>query len=178
MSENKKIPWKDHVNKVTFAYNCTRHDSTGFSPFELLFGRKPRLPIDIIFGNSKVTTVKGYPEYLKQWKNAYRIAAEKAEQCAAHGREEYNRKARSSELKPGYRVLVKNVVERGGPGKLRSFWEEKIYVVLNRKDPNSAVYEVGPENQDGRTRVLHRNLYCRAHFFLTRKTKGHRETSH
>ena len=162
MSENKKIRWKDHVNKMTFAYNCTRHDSTGFSPFELLFGRKPQLPIDIIFGNSKVTTGKGYPEYLKQWKNAmtdaYRIAAEKAGQCAAHGREEYNRKARSSELKPGDRVLVKNVVERGGPGKLRSFWEEKIYIVLNRKDPNSAVYEVGPENQDGRTRVLHRNL--------------------
>ena len=162
MSENKKIRWKDHVNKMTFAYNCTRHDSTGFSPFELLFGRKPRLPIDIIFGNSKFTTVKGYPEYLKQWKNAmtdsYRIAAEKAEQCAANGREEYNRKARSSELKPGDGVVVKNVVERGGPGKLRSFWEEKIYVVLNRKDPNSAVYEVGPENQDGRTRVLHRNL--------------------
>ena len=162
MSENKKIRWKDHVNKMTFAYNCTHHDSTGFSPFELLFGRKPRLPIDIIFGNSKVTTGKGYPEYLKQWKNAmtdaYRIAAEKAGQCAAHDRKEYSRKARSSELKPGDRVLVKNVVERGGPRKLRSFWEEKIYIVLNRKDPNSAVYEVGPENQDGRTRVLHRNL--------------------
>ena len=162
MSENKKIRWKDHVNKMTFAYNCTRHDSTGFSPFELLFGRKPRLPIDIIFGNSNVTTVKGYTEYLKQWKNAmkdaYRIAAEKAGQCAAHGREEYNKKARSSELTPGDRVLVKNVVERGGPGKLRSCWQEKIYVVLNRKDPNAAVYEVSPENQDGRTRVLHRNL--------------------
>ena len=150
------------MNKMTFAYNCTRHDSTGFSPFELLFGRKPRLPIDIIFENTKVTAVKGYPEYLKQWKNAmtdaYRIAAEKIGQCAAHGREEYNRKARSSDLKPGDRVLVKNVIERGGPGKLRSFWEEKIYIVLNRKGPNAAVYEVRPENQDGRTRVLHRNL--------------------
>ena len=173
MSENKKIRWKDHVNKMTFAYNCTRHDSTGFSPFELLFGRKPRLPIDIIFGNSKVTTVKGYPEYPKQWKNAmtdaYRIAAETAEQCAAHGREEYNRKARSSELKPGDRGLVENEVERGGPGKLRSFWEETIYVVLNRKGPNSAVYEVGPENQG--QEFCTEIFYCHAHFFLTRKGK-------
>ena len=81
MSEQKKACWKDHVNKMTFAYNCTRHNDTGFSPFELLFGRKPRLPIDIIFGNTEVTAVKGYQEYLKQWKNAmtdaYRIAAEK-----------------------------------------------------------------------------------------------------
>eukprot|EP00795_Rhopilema_esculentum_P000922 gene922-10677_t len=28
MSEQKKARWKDHVNKMTFAYNCTRHDST------------------------------------------------------------------------------------------------------------------------------------------------------
>ena len=142
-------------------HTIARHDSTGFLPFELLFGRKPGLPIDIIFGNSKVTTVKGYSECLKQWKNAmtdaYRIAAEKTEQCAAHGREEYSKKARISELKPGYRVLVKNIVEHGSPGNLRSFWE-KIYIVLNRKGPNAAVYEVRPEDQDGRERVLHRNL--------------------
>ena len=162
MNENKKIRWKDHVNKMTFACTCTRHDSTAFSPFELFFGRKPRLPIDIIFGNSKVTTVIGYSEYMKQWKNAttdsYRIAAEKTEQCAAHGREECNKKARSSELKPGDRVLVKNLVEREGPVKLCSFWEEKIYIVLNRKGPDAAVYKIGPEDQGGRERVLHRNL--------------------
>ena len=58
--------------------------------------------------------------------DAYCFAAEKSGQCAAHGREEYNRKARSSDLKPGDRVLVKNVLERGGPGKLRSFWEERF----------------------------------------------------
>ena len=140
MSENKKIRWKNHVNKLKFAYNCIHHDSTSFSPFELLFGRKPLLPIDIIFGNSKVTTVKGYSEYLKQWKNtmtdAYSIAAEKTEQCADHGHEEYNKKARSSELKPGDQVLVKKIVEHGGLGKLRLVWEEKIYIVLNRKGPD------------------------------------------
>ena len=115
----------------------------------------------MIFGNSKVTSVEGYAEYLKQWKdaitNAHRIAAEKAGQCAARGRDEYHRKARSSELYLGDRVLVKNLFERGGPGKLRSFWEEKIYVVVHAKDPQAAVYEVGPEDQDGRTKVLHRN---------------------
>ena len=85
-------------------------------------------------------------------KDAYCIAAEKTEQCAAHGREEYNKKARSSELNPGDCLLVKNIVERRGPGKLRSFWEEKIYIVMNRKGPDAAVYEVCPEDQDGRER--------------------------
>ena len=162
MAESQKSRWKEHVNKMCFAYNCTRNDSTGFSPFELLFGRKPRLPIDIIFGHTDLSTTKSYPEYVKHFKDAmkeaYKIAAEKAAISTAAGRDEYNKKVRTSDLKPGDRVLVKNVLEKGGPGKLRSFWEDKVYIVMNRKDPLNAVYEVRPESQPGRTRTLHRNL--------------------
>ena len=137
MAENQKANWKNHINKMTFAYNCTKNESTGFSPFELLFGRAPRLPIDIIFGSTTACTSKQYPQYLKEWKaammEAHKIAAAKAGHCASQNRESYNRKARSSVLKPGDRVLVKNVLERGGPGKLRSFWEDKVYIVDSRK---------------------------------------------
>ena len=38
-----KSRWSDHLNKVVYAYNCTRCDSTGYSPFYLLFGRDPPL---------------------------------------------------------------------------------------------------------------------------------------
>ena len=48
---------------------------------------------------------------------AHRIGAEKAGHCAARGRDRYNAKVLSSDLKPGNRVLVENFAERGGPGK-------------------------------------------------------------
>ena len=87
MTESQTSNWKNHVNKMTFAYNSTRNDATGFSPFELLFGRKPRLPIDIIFEKQETIVAKTYPEYLKQWRTAmeeaHRIAAEKAGHSAA-----------------------------------------------------------------------------------------------
>ena len=50
LPEKQKTRWRDHLNKVIHTYNCTRHDSTGFSPLYLLFGRTPRLPTDLMFG--------------------------------------------------------------------------------------------------------------------------------
>ena len=115
MADNEKSRWKNHVNKMVFVYNCTRNDATGYSPYELLFGRKPRLPIDIIFGMTKTTVCKRYPAHLKDWENAmeqaYKIAAEKSGQCMKRGREAYNRKATSSSLEQGDRVLVKRLLE-------------------------------------------------------------------
>lgn len=60
LPEKQKSRWRDHLNKVVHAYNC--HDSTGFSLFYLLFGRTPRLPIDIMFG---LKSPEGYSTYLE-----------------------------------------------------------------------------------------------------------------
>ena len=34
------------------AYNCARNNATGFSPYYLMFGWKPYLPNDLIFGTN------------------------------------------------------------------------------------------------------------------------------
>ena len=60
LPESYKASWHEHLNKVTHAYNCTRNDSMGFSPFFLLFGRHPRLPIDMIFNIGQSSSVRNY----------------------------------------------------------------------------------------------------------------------
>ena len=36
------------------------------------------------------------------------------------------------QLNIGDKVLVRNVRERGGPGKLRSHWESGVYIVVDK----------------------------------------------
>lgn len=44
-NENK---WEDYLDSVLFAYRTSKQASTKFSPFFLLYGREPRLPMDQI----------------------------------------------------------------------------------------------------------------------------------
>ena len=131
-------------------------------PFFLLFGRSPRLPIDVISDLEDETGAKSHAEYVTKWKSAmqeaYSLASKSATKSSMRGKRNYDKRMRSSALQMGDRVLVRNLTPRGGPGKLRSFWEDKIHVVVARKGEGSPVYDVRPESSEGPSRTLHRNL--------------------
>ena len=162
LPENQKSRWRDHLNKVVHAYNCTRHDSTGFSPFYLMLGRAPRLPINIMFGLKPPVGYSTYPEYVRNWrramKEAYDLATAHAKKSALLGKQQYDKKVKhDTALCEGDRVLVRNMTECAGPGKLRPYWEQEIYVLTQRRK-DMPVYKVKPETGIGRSRVLHRNM--------------------
>ena len=162
LPKEHKSDWKSHVNKVVHAYNCTKQESTGYSPFFLLFGRSPRLPIDIVFSNTDAIEGSSQRLYVKKWtecmQEAYKIANQNADRAAMKDKRHNDRGLSSVVLNPGDRVLVRNLSERGGPGKLRSYWESDVHVVLRRVAENSPVYEVKSEKGDKKCCVLHRNL--------------------
>ena len=88
---------------------------------------------------------------------AYELAGKKSSEVGARAKQCYDCFVRSSVLLPGDRVLVRNLSERDGPGKLRSHWEYQVHVVVSRKGDDSLVYEVKPEVGTGGNRILHRN---------------------
>ena len=45
--QEKKETWEDYIDTCIYTYNTAQHESTKFTPFELMFSRKPVLPIDI-----------------------------------------------------------------------------------------------------------------------------------
>ena len=50
LTPEQKKDWKTYVPPMVHAYNCSRNTATGYIPYYLLFGREPRLPIDVEFG--------------------------------------------------------------------------------------------------------------------------------
>ncbi|KAI9550279.1 hypothetical protein GHT06_004904 [Daphnia sinensis] len=44
--------WDDIVDFMVFAYNTSRQETTGLTPFYLLYGREAVLPVDVTLGNN------------------------------------------------------------------------------------------------------------------------------
>ncbi len=82
LSPKDKSHWKDFVKPLVHAYNCTKNETTGFSPCELTFGRQPRLPIDLAFGLPSDSSQPSHSQYVQKLKSnleeSYRIASSNA----------------------------------------------------------------------------------------------------
>ena len=68
LPEKYKTSWNNHVNKMIHVYNCTKHSNARFSPYYLMAGRKPRLPIDIILQTEVDPPHSTHWQYLENWK--------------------------------------------------------------------------------------------------------------
>ena len=161
LEPHQKHDWKSHINSLVHSYNCTKHESTGFSPFQLMFGRKPRLAIDAAFGLTTDVEQKSYHGYVKDLqehlRKSYDIACSYSKKSRDRQKRGYDLKSRGAVVETGDRVLVK-IVSFDGKHKIADRWEKQPYIV--QRQPNEAipVYVVKREDGTGPDRTLHRNL--------------------
>ena len=104
LSEEEKSDWKSYFRCMTHAYNCTKHASTTYSPYYLMFGRHPRLPIDVEFGlpksNSGDNSSKSrYVQKLRRRLNyTFQKATKVANQQANKYKSSYDKSIRGPQL--------------------------------------------------------------------------------
>ena len=160
-----KHQWPQQIQTLTFAYNATVHETTGYAPFFLMFGRVPRLPVDIMF--KPVLNDPGVADYgtyakslLSSLKGAMEIAQKHSSTEQKHQAQQYNKRVKGTYLSVGDRVLVANKGERG-KRKLADKWEDGVYTVIG---VNSSLHVYKIKDVTGRTRTVHRNLLLEVNF--------------
>ena len=130
-----------------------------------MFGRESSLPIDFLFEDvrsEKKLRNQSHEQFVKEWgasmEEACRVAKENMVKIADYSKMKYDQKARSVEISVGDHVLMQNRrEEKGGTGKLRSYWEQKIFKVIEKRE-NLPVYKIQNINKKSDQRLVHRNM--------------------
>ena len=164
LEEDRKACWSKHLPELLLAYNATHSTVTGYSPYYLLFGRRPRIPVDYLFPTLHDSPHQTKMEVSvaamqKRLKEAFKIARcltseEVARQCRY-----YDHKAGAVALQPGDIVMV---CTDGfvGKRKIKDRWEDGGFIVESQLE-DWPVYKVKCPTSDARQkpkyRILHRN---------------------
>jgi transposase InsO family protein/dUTPase len=155
LNDDSKTDWKAHLDRLMYAYNTTPHSSTGFSPYYLMFGRGPNLPVDALLPERP--SASNYVDEIKhRLKDAYKLALQKNQDARAHQKKHYDLKVRGATPEVGDDVLVKRLAFTG-KHKLEDKWEPDVYNIIGKRDPDIPVYELIKKDGSGKKRMLHRN---------------------
>ena len=126
-----------------------------------MFGRHPRIPVDLVLGQTKentTTTTSGYVTQLKErLAKAFEVAEANTSDSRTGQKEQYDKKVRGAFLAEGDRVLIKCVGFKD-THKIADRWSNDVYKVVRQPSQDIPVFEVKPETGPGRVKVLHRNL--------------------
>ena len=131
-----KKNWQEWITTSTHAYNCTVSPVTGFSPYFLMFGRNPKLPVDIDLGIPKIeqepSSQQTYPQKLHsklQW--AYQKAQENNKKESECHKRYYDQKMRCMKLEPDDLVMVR-IKALTGDHKIADKWEDIPHWVISQ----------------------------------------------
>lgn len=102
--------WDKHLPFVLFAYRSCIQQSTGESPFYLLYGRDPRLPTDEALDvqvDRRLVDIEDYKgEMTQRFSEAWRLAQTEIEKAQGHQKKVHDQKARQPDLRVGTRFFV------------------------------------------------------------------------
>ena len=159
LDPKRKHRWLDHISLICHAYNATRSQVTGYSPHFLMFGRRPRLPIDLLFPTVRRDAIKGVDKYVstlyEHLKRATSLARATADKEAQRFKRIYDRRAGAVALRPGDKVLTRLDAFIGARRKLKNRWHSQIHTVVRHVADGVPTYVVCNDS-NGKEDVFHR----------------------
>uniref|UniRef100_A0A803KDA6 Gypsy retrotransposon integrase-like protein 1 n=1 Tax=Xenopus tropicalis TaxID=8364 RepID=A0A803KDA6_XENTR len=151
--------WEKFLPCLLFAYREVPQESTGFSPFELLYGRRVRGPLDLLReyweGGAQFPEFPVVPYVLQFRKRLEKMTALVKEHLTAAQTKQkvwYDRNARDRRFGPGDKVLLLTPMRSD---KLQAAWEGPYVVVQSIHD---TTYVVSPLDNQDQYKTVHVNM--------------------
>ena len=161
VSRNQK-DWDEYLPYLLFAYREVPQESTGFSPFELLFGRHVRGPLDILRESwtgdveNEETPVAAYVVQMRdRLQEMAELVKENAGKAQQRQKRAYDRGSAQRTLQVGHQALVLLPNQRN---RLKLEWVGP-YKVIRQVTPVD--YEVETPGRRKERKVYHINLLKR-----------------
>ncbi|GFS55317.1 retrovirus-related Pol polyprotein from transposon 412 [Trichonephila clavipes] len=154
VSKNQQ-DWDQKVPLFLLAYRSAVHETTGYSPSQMLFGRDLRLPCDLLFGRPSDTpsSPEEYVQNLQaRFEDVHNLARERINLRTEKMKTRYDTKATGHQFKEGDKVWFYNPTRRKGLSpKLQSHWDGP-YTIL--KIINDVVIRIR-KSTNSKPRVVH-----------------------
>lgn len=150
--------WERHLPAALFALRTVTHESTGFSPAELVFGRNLRTPETLLYEHwmepqeENTLVTEHVFSILNRLKCSQELAVKKMAEMQQKRKVWYDRNTVKREFKPGDSVLI---LATAKPNKLAAQWIGPGVIEAKISETNYIVRLGGPRE---RTKIYHVNM--------------------
>ena len=149
--------WNRFISPCLFALRQVVNESTGFSPFSMIYGRIPRGPVEVLkelWTQENDSEVKTTYQYVLDLANrlelTHKLAVEHTLKSKSKQKEYYDRTAKERVLQSGDQVLVLLPTKKN---KLELAWRGP-YDVISKKNEHNYLVRVSPQKE----KLFHINL--------------------
>ena len=152
---NEKMDnWDEFLPFVQFAYNTSVNATTKCTPFEMMYGRKPRLPLDLLLPEVKVDLQLDPENYAQNLKStlqeAYKLAEINRDSRDDKEKINYDRKSRAAKYQIGdLGLLLDEAKKKGVSNKFRKKWKGPYSVI--EVNETGQVVKIKPAKNNGRS---------------------------
>lgn len=124
--------WDEYLPYITMAYNSQGHEATGFSPYEMVFGRKMEVPLEADLTITEEDDIyNDHVETLREkLRETFDLAARRKVMARRKNERSYNRKAKTVEYREGQMVLLHvPSIGRHRVKKLSKLWKGPFKII-------------------------------------------------
>ena len=142
LKSEEKADWPSHLPALVFAYNATPHTSTGYQPYQLMFGHHTLAPCDNWLGlrayddDKSITRIDWVDQQLEQLLHANKHAQKNIKATNAKNR----KAAGGKDLVIPVRNLVLLRDHPEGHNKIQDNNKDQIYIVTGHHDNHNAYF--------------------------------------